>query len=356
MIGADCIRVRLGIADARVVDVDIHYHRGPGLEQLLVGRSPDDAPRIAALVHRICGQAHAAAAVTACGYAQNLVVTQSERSRRRISVLAEHVTQHAFSLLVDWPNALGESASLAAYHAVETAARAVASCDASDTRSLTAAISDLSACIHDSLKWRASRCDLSTFEAWMRSRDCAPARLLDGLRARGYGGHWDAGGEQSDGTKVMRVSDGRHTGGESGPVRRYAGHPLLRSLDVRYRDDLLMRLVARVVEYLNMPHCFTGRLQFASWRPVMGRRRAANIGTGQVETARGRLLHRVELADGTIRAYKTQSPTEWNFRPRGPLWAALMRRKVADVQAIRAYARLTVMALDPCVACDIEVA
>ena len=355
MIGADRIHVRLGIVDARVVDVDIRYHRGPGLEQLLVGRSPDEAPRIAALVHRICAHAHAAAAATACAYAQNLIVTQSERSRRWISVLTEHVTQHAFSLFVDWPGALGESASLAAYRSVETAARAVASCDASDTLSLTAAASDLSMCIHDSLKWRASRCDLPVFEAWMRSGECAPARLLDGLRARGYGGYWDACGGQSDEAKVMHAADGCRAGGESGPMRRYAGHPLLRALDVRHRNDLMMRLVARVVEYLDMPRCLAGRLQFPSWRPVMGRRRAAGIGTGQVETARGRLLHSVEIADGTIRAYKTLSPTERNFRPNGPLWAALMRRKVADVQAIRTYARMSVMALDPCVACDIEV-
>ena len=356
MIGADRIRVRLGIVDARVVDVDIHYHRGPGLEQLLVGQSPDEAPRIAALVHRICGQAHAAAAVTACECAQNLAVTQSERSRRWISVLTEHVTQHAFSLFVDWPSALGESASLAVYRAVEMAARAVASCDVSDTLSLAAATSDLSTCIRDSLKWRALRCDLPAFEEWVRSGVCAPARLLDGLRATGYGGHWDACGGRGDGAKVLHAPDGCHARGESGPVRRYAGHPLLRALDARYRDDLMMRLAARVVEYLNMPRCFTGPLQFAPWRPVRGRRRAAGIGTGQVETARGRLLHRVELTDGTIRAYKTLSPTEWNFRPRGPLWAALVHRKVADMRALRIYARMSAMALDPCVAYDIEVA
>lgn len=356
MADADRIRVRLGIAGARVVDVDIHYDRSPGLERLLAGRRPDEAPKMAALVHRICGQAHAVAALTACGYAQGLAVTAPERVRRRVSVLAEHVTQHAFSLFVDWPSALGESASLGAYRAVEAAAQAIVSCDVADESSMADAISNLSAAIHDSLKWRASRCDLSAFEAWMRSRDSAPARLLDGLRATGYRGHWDACGGQGRGAKVTRAIDRCHAGGESGPAGRYAGHPLLGALDARYQDDLLVRLVARFVEYLEMPRCFTGNLEFAPWRPVMGRRRAAGIGTGQIETARGRLLHRVELAEGAIRTYKILSPTERNFRPHGPLWAALIRREATDVQAIKAYARLCVMALDPCVACDVEVA
>ncbi len=77
-----------------------------------------------------------------------------------------------------------------------------------------------------------------------------------------------------------------------------------------------------------------------------------SAGVGQVEAARGRLVHRVEIESGMIRGYRILAPTEWNFHPDGVLARGLEGLPVgSDLNALVA---LTVEAVDPCVGYQIE--
>ena len=54
--------------------------------------------------------------------------------------------------------------------------------------------------------------------------------------------------------------------------------------------------------------------------------------------------------------YTIVAPTEWNFHPQGALAQGLVGRRVADAEHAVRDARVLVQALDPCVACGVEVA
>ena len=82
---------------------------------------------------------------------------------------------------------------------------------------------------------------------------------------------------------------------------------------------------------------------------------APGEGLGAVQTARGLLLHRARLADGRVAHYEIVAPTEWNFHPEGALVRGLRGLVTDDGAALEQQARLAVQALDPCVACAIEV-
>ena len=82
----------------------------------------------------------------------------------------------------------------------------------------------------------------------------------------------------------------------------------------------------------------------------------AGEGLGVVQTARGLLLHYARVDAGRVGAYRIVAPTEWNFRPAGALVRGLGTLAANDESELVRQARLAVQALDPCVACRIEVA
>ena len=94
-------------------------------------------------------------------------------------------------------------------------------------------------------------------------------------------------------------------------------------------------------------------------RPPATGSRASRSGAGDglaaVQTARGLLLHRVRLADGRVADYQIVAPTEWNFHPTARWCAASSGLEPRDEAALVRSAQLVVQALDPCVACRVEV-
>lgn len=128
---------------------------------------------------------------------------------------------------------------------------------------------------------------------------------------------------------------------ESGPFARYFQHPLIAS----YGTGVLARFYARILEtvlYLldetvaknpEIPHIENGK------------------GLGFAYASRGDLAHRIIIKDGIIADYRILAPTEWNFHPKGPLYRGLQNcPKEANMEEML---RLLVLALDPCVACEI---
>jgi Ni,Fe-hydrogenase I large subunit len=142
---------------------------------------------------------------------------------------------------------------------------------------------------------------------------------------------------------------------ETGALARQIAHPLVSDLWARYGNGLLTRLAARLVELAAIP----GRMRVLARHDgvVFGDSPApsAPIGMGMVEAARGRLVHRVEVAKGRVRRYQILAPTEWNFHPRGPLVQGLAGMRADGMDDLYRRVNLVVGALDPCVAYEVEV-
>jgi Ni,Fe-hydrogenase I large subunit len=87
---------------------------------------------------------------------------------------------------------------------------------------------------------------------------------------------------------------------------------------------------------------------------------ARNTGPGEgfaaVDSARGRLYHRVKLdGGGRIVDYAIVAPTEWNFHPDGPFVRRLIGARIgAGTAAARRVERLAFV-FDPCIGVSAEI-
>lgn len=138
---------------------------------------------------------------------------------------------------------------------------------------------------------------------------------------------------------------------ETGALARHQYQPLLRALMVHDPSRCCARLVARLHEM--------ALLLLDAHTVSLG---TVPLATGQalawVENARGLLVHQVQLDERgqQVLSYRIVAPTEWNFRPGGPLVLSLAEAAVADAAAAQDLAMRLVHSLDPCVACHIEIA
>ncbi|MFC0669660.1 nickel-dependent hydrogenase large subunit [Azotobacter chroococcum] len=80
----------------------------------------------------------------------------------------------------------------------------------------------------------------------------------------------------------------------------------------------------------------------------------AGEGVGLAQTARGALLHRVCLDEGTVGAWQLLAPTDWNFHEDGPLRRRLCGVRVAEEDS-EALLRALILAVDPCVAFEVKI-
>ncbi|RRJ83664.1 nickel-dependent hydrogenase large subunit [Aestuariirhabdus litorea] len=134
---------------------------------------------------------------------------------------------------------------------------------------------------------------------------------------------------------------------EAGAIVRHRDHPLVSAL--RGQGALVLaRLVARLLEI--------DRLLDPAQALAMGSfARGEDGAAGWVETARGILLHRLEIRQGRVHRYQVVAPTEWNFHPEGPLVQAVLALPAANLERLRQQVQLIGLSLDPCVGFEVEV-
>jgi coenzyme F420-reducing hydrogenase alpha subunit len=134
-------------------------------------------------------------------------------------------------------------------------------------------------------------------------------------------------------------------------------HPLVAAVLARYGNAVATRMVARLAELALV----VGRLADSvadhdGERWVDAFPLGDHEGLGVVQTARGLLLHRAQVAEDRVTGYQIVAPTEWNFHPDGALVRGFEGVEATDEAELARDARLAVQALDPCVACRVEVA
>lgn len=120
-------------------------------------------------------------------------------------------------------------------------------------------------------------------------------------------------------------------------LKRQAHQPIIQDALVRYGNGVFTRYLARLVELVEPP--------------VM------NIAQQQVEAARGRLQHQVQVdAEGFITDYVIYAPTDLTFAAQGiaaqGLQTILQNAPPAELEP---QVRLWIIALDPCVAYELEI-
>jgi len=366
------ITVRLGCADRQVRTVRVASSRTGLPPRLVRGKPAPDVQRLIPLLFSICARAQGAAAAAALAAAQQPSDVPGEAGRRQLDVTLETVQETAWRLLIDWPRAMGEATLVAPVAAIRQACNHVTGDGASLDAMLAVTDRVLAEHVYGVAPhtWLAQT-DLDALDRWIDRAAPAPARLLRRLRDDSPGlGRSDVAlmpeaTHENLSRALLPALDADpeftrfpHWAGrpaETGALARQAAHPVVAALLRRDGCIASTRYVARLVELAALMRDLRLGVDERP-RPVRGHALTSHIGLGLAETARGLLMHRVQVEDGRVTDYRIVAPTEWNFHPEGPLTQGLAGLAATDGERLEREARTVVQSLDPCVACRVEIA
>ena len=365
------------------IDIRLHRHTGaveiastrPQLAQkLMAGRGPAEAADLAGLIFSLCGKAQKVAAQAACEAAQGFSPDAATQAARRQQVLIELAREHAWRLLLSWPQQADPALGLAPDMASLLALRQAAGAPEKFAETLAHQLGTVFLG-EPPQRWLAR--ELPAFEAWCRAGATLPARLfaslwdgldegpnlgpdlgvsacplLPSLNAMSPSAALDLGTLALADSAFCARPTWQGAPAETGALNRVAAHPLLAAwIETRGRGAGA-RLLARLLELARLPARLGGAHDPAEPAVVRAWRLGENAGLAGVETSRGLLLHGVRLDQGRVADYRIVAPTEWNFHPAGALAQSLPT--LAPGPDLEARVRLVSQALDPCVAFGVE--
>ncbi|MFZ3019327.1 MAG: nickel-dependent hydrogenase large subunit [Gallionella sp.] len=331
---------------ASVGSVDVRSTR-PQASVLLKGKTPAQVMQLVPLLFSVCGHAQGAAAESALRAARQIDPGDAQALDRKIR--SEVLQEHLWRMLLDWPKALGlpqQEQLFVHWHAM---LRRIASGDADATGLRLEFERDwLGSALPD---WR----ELDDVQAWWRERKSPAARLLAALDEQAGGMRntllpaWSAAQAQTAcagkwSTAFAAAPDDRGGAAETGAWSYHADH---RMLSARY-SNASMRLLARLIDTVELlDENAAPRLDAIA--PTAGE------GIAVARTARGLLMHHVQLEAERVVGYSIVAPTEWNFHPGGAFVQDMIGLEERDEASLRRKAHIAALSLDPCVAFEIEV-
>jgi coenzyme F420-reducing hydrogenase alpha subunit len=372
------LTVDLRVDAGRVASVDVRSTRRADVTRALAGTDVRWALAVLPALFSVCGAAHLAAGLAACEAALGVVAQDNQRTARRLVVALEALDNHAFQVCVTWPGLLGRGPCVEPLQRLRLCTDALRRWTFGGARwaepggvavsahgSPAPLVAELRAIVASLAPDEALTGDAQDLRRWARA-DGGPAgallRAADETGAAGFGAvttpllpdlpaAWFEARLAEDGFGVRPTLDGRPA--EAGFVARTVDHPAVAAYLARSGRTLGARLVARLADMRVLVDRVDGLAQ--ELRPSSGlpcKTSAPGTGTGVAETSRGPLAHRVELASGRVARWRTVAPTEWTFHPDGAVREALLGAPAEDLTR---RAEWLVAALDPCVACDVEV-
>lgn len=314
------IALRLTCRGDRVAEVAVASER-PAASEVLRGLAADDVPRMVPLLFALCGKAQGRAAELAVAAARGATATPAVDA----DVAREALREHLWRWLLDLPPLLGLPPLREDFPRV---ARAIAAGHYGDL------LHFLADARLGELRARLGRiADIEREEPAFLPRLDAAASLATWPRFSAdfcQRPQWKGAAAETG----ARARQGAGVAGTTGAIAA--------------------RWLARLAELEQGAHgvASVGMPGTASAVPL-----APAVGRALVETARGLLMHEVRLdADGRVADYRIVAPTEWNFHPEGPLHGWLVGCNAGDEEQLRSLVGRAVLALDPCVRWELEIA
>jgi hypothetical protein len=359
--------IRCGISSDTIISVSIMPRPLLPVERLVLGKPPEAVSTLFGRLFSLCPKAHADAAATALERALGISVSPNLAQLRDSQANVERIRELSLNLLLSsdgrispWPPRLIAALGGDAVHWPTAPFEP-------DAAELRAGATELEALVSHLLGtlWHIPQPDLDAVWNWLEGDTCAAAAWMrralqtgwpdfGRCSVKGLPMFTDAMLEAALGPGPARVnSDSPEWAGEpreTGCLARLRSDPLVREASGIYGNGLFTRMLARVVELKHLAKTLIREIEHLG---PMGSHSSplTSHGTGvaQTEAARGRLMHRVEVAGGLVRDYRILAPTEWNFHPRGLVYRALLGATVGDGESARTRIDAFLQVVDPCV-------
>ncbi|MEW8030414.1 MAG: nickel-dependent hydrogenase large subunit [Candidatus Thiodiazotropha sp.] len=386
------IQIVLYRRQERIEKVAIRSSRPLQLTRLFEGKSVKELLSMLPMLYSVCATAQASAAAQACRQAMGIHGNPRVELAEGMLVAVETAREHLWRILIDWSKfadvTVDRSLVASLSNLLPMAKHACFNDNdlftlyprlVMDQEKFSAVIELITKTAADSVfeqapaDWYACS-TIEDFDDWLEQTTTATSKLLRRIRDEQSAQLADAGSyplpaidplaicrrlAEEDADQFIAAPEWNGAVFETTPMTRMASHPLLRQLTKLYGFGLLTRLVARLMELASIPAKLNGQLQAliedcvesSALKPGLG----VDQGMGQVEAARGRLIHRAVLDKGVVAGYQIVAPTEWNFHPRGVVARGLLTLPAREIDALKRHADLFINAVDPCVGYRLEI-
>jgi hypothetical protein len=373
-IGTAELLIRCGISSETIVSVSITPRPLLPVERLALGKPPEAVPTLFGRLFSLCPKAHAKAAARALEDALDISVSPNLERLRDLQTTVERVRELSLNLLLasdgrisPWPPRLITLCRRLIAALGGDAVHWPAAPFEPNAAELRVGATELEALVSHLLGglWHTPQPDLEAVRHWLEHDTCAAvAWMRPALQpgwpdfgrcsVKGLPMFTDAMLEAALGPGVARVnSDSPEWTGEpreTGCLVRQSSDRLVREASSVYGNGLFTRMLARIVELKCLARTLIRDIEHLG--PIgsdPSPLRSHGTGVAQTEAARGRLMHRVEVAGGLVRGYRILAPTEWNFHPRGLVYRALLGTTVGDADSAGARIDAFLHVVDPCV-------
>jgi hypothetical protein len=324
------LRLQLTWDGQRIVAAEIAANRLLAA-RILVGRMADPAVALVPRLFSLCGQAQGVAARLALLAARGDEAGSAELDSALRRVAVEAIGEHLWRLLLDWPALLGQTARKSEF--LSWRQRLLLADDAVSAATLG----------RDLNGWLDRESEPSLEQALGGASTLAQGVLLPWLTAA----EWAQ--QAIDETFAERPHFFGQTA-ETGALARQSENPEVAQLR-RAGFGIAARFAARYADLRALASGLCEPASLARWIDAapFGER----CGLARVETARGVLLHLIQLRDNTVQRYIIVAPTEWNFHPHGAFVREIVGTPATSRVQAETIARRLALALDPCVAYEL---
>lgn len=367
--------------------VDITSSRPVLAAKVLIGKTSNQALDIIPLLFSVCGIAQSRAAFSALQTYQSTPVNDNCEQARDLLVLAENAKEHLLRVFLDWPKLFQYNISTQKlpYISQLTKQFKMALFKQGDAFSLQnqctsdyavtrALIDELENYLSEEVfampleQWLAIK-DIDELHHWAMNTECLSALTLQLICEQG----WTTQGlthcmplptldhndlitqlEKKNCESFIATPSWQGNCHETTSFSRQFQQPLIKNLYKEFNTGLITRWTARLIELALIPSQMCALLKPDNKNKAKHSAQSI-LGVSQVEAARGRLIHRVEMENDIIRNYQILAPTEWNFHPKGIIAEGLANIQAKNDDEYKQLAHLMINAVDPCVAYQLRV-
>ncbi len=368
--------------------VEITSSRPLQVVKIFEGKRPKQVLATLPLLYSVCGIAQATAATRAFAQLLESKESRSVDVARDLLVTAETAREHLWRILLDWPQLLDETVDaqriIPIQSLLQTLRTALFAESASfclhsklelDGELINELIDHLERVVgelvfNESLTQWLEIDDLTSLSRWVAQSSAISARAL----RRIIDDEWQTVGRcniaplpalsEANLHQQLGTADAEHFIAEptwqqqcweTTSLARQAEHPLIASLQGEYGNGLLTRVTARLVELATLPEKMRTMTAHLTSPQTVAHSPSDKVGIGQVEAARGRLVHRIVMVGGLVSRYQVLAPTEWNFHPQGVVARGLAKLQTRDKAVLQRQAAMLIHAVDPCVGYNLKV-
>lgn len=371
---AGALNIRFGRDSAANALLSIESTRPQGLTRLLQNRTIVEAHQVVSLLFSVCRRAQTVAASRVAEQLMGVTVPVELEQHRDQMLRLELLHEHLWTLLVQLPPRLGLPPRTDCMAEASQILRCAMS--GMDRRSVLSGIFGIKAvaddlpAVMDLAAWAGQ-----LYESLFTGGNCLANELVAATRLQDWRSDYHLCGVQSfSGEDLVSRLIGdpafshqpqwQQQPRETGAVVRQADRaPVFQALQQGWCLQPRLLAIVLEVQWL-LKWLLAGASRAATGKEDGG----VNISNGniesasprfaltQLETARGGLIHGVELNPERerIARYWIIAPTDWNFHPQGVLHT--MVEKLPETEAEQAHQRLAllVMMMNPCVGWEVQ--